>query len=214
MFSPLTIFVLLTCALIAITADIVDPFSNLVGQMKGKSAKQIKDEVTKTVYVVDQDGKEVLDEDGDPKINWRGLSNKAGGWCCSACLFMAVLLPLSWLVGFVVEPIFAITAITKGIGNIYVAYGALVIILIAAFRFVYSIGKVVGNSFKKVKPEEKPGPNATPEELVAYEVRKQVEEQKVSVTNASLFWLTMRRIFFALPDLYLVYLLVLALLPK
>ena len=83
---------------------------------------------------------------------------------------------------------------------------------------VFSIVKGVKSAFKKDDGIKEPGPDASDDERLAYQVRKTMEkeadEKKVAITTGQWILSILRRFFFALPDLYLVYLIVLALLPK
>ena len=217
LFSAFSIFVMSISAFLAIAIAIFNPFANLLGKSRGKTGKEIGEKIEKVVYVLDSDGKKKLDEDGNPEINWSGISSNAGGWCTGACLFLAILMPISYLITFVIEPIYIISAITKGIGSVYVAYAMLAIILYLAISKIVAFIGIIQAAFKVSEPEIIPGINAPQEERLAYEIRKKIKEEeaakKVEVTTASWLKSLFFRFVYALPDLYLVYLVVTALSP-
>lgn len=218
MFSPFSIFILLASILIGLSCTIFNPLNKVSAYMRGKTGKQLGEAFDKAVYVY-EDGVKVMDDDDTPKINWSNIVSKGSSCCLSGCCFLGILLPLDYLVTYVVEPIFILTAITKGIGNVYLAYAMLVIILISAFLAIRGLVLGAKEISKATKAEKAPEPKfANDEERIAYKVRqdmeKEQEEKKVSLTNSQYFLDILRRIFFALPDLYLIYLVVLALWPK
>lgn len=218
MFSPFVIFIMIVSVFVALIADIFDPFSSLLNSSRGKTGKQIGDSMEDVAYVHNEKGEKVLDEDGTAKVNWKKIGKKAGGWCSGACLYVAFVLPLSLLITYVVEPIVFISAITQKIGIPYLAYAMLGIIVISVVVTISSLSKAMKSVFKKDESAKEPGPDATTEERLAYKIRKDMEkevtEKKVVITTGGWILSILRRIFFALPDLYLVYLIVLALMPK
>lgn len=190
MFGTFSIMILIMSALLALIADIADPSY----AMKGKRKAELLSALEKETYVFDENNQKELDENGKPKINWRGLFvNKDGS--ISPIFYIVVLFPFALLITLVVEPYYMITAIQKGIGNTLLAYAGLAIITSSVTYIVasYVIAKKAASKF------------IDPEEAAAAEARKYVElSGPPRVTLA-------RRIVFALPDLYLVYLIVLAL---
>ena len=125
MFSPFVIFIMIVSVFVALVADIFEPFASLTNSLRGKTSKQIIDSMEDIAYVHDEKGDRVLDDDDDPKVNWKKIGEKAGGWCLGACFYIVFILPLSLIITFVVEPIVFISAITQNIGIPYLPYETL-----------------------------------------------------------------------------------------
>jgi hypothetical protein len=222
MFSTFAIFVLFAsvCGICVIE---LWSFSGFGWERKGKTSKQTSQELFGNIYVTDETGKIKLDEDEHRMIDWDNVAKKRLPLLAKACFSLLVINPLSFLITFVVEPIFAITAITRSIGNVYFAYAVLVILVIQLIKMCFDIKKLILDSVKSVNdsipmPGDEKYNNANPAQKKEYDAllaaREAELEKTVPVTNATLIHTTIRHLFFALPDLYLVYLLVLALLPK
>lgn len=113
----------------------------------------------------------------------------------TAVFWTLILVPLSLLISLVVEPITFIVAINREIGNKYLAIGAIFIIAVwivrtvVTYRLTKQAGKDATSEQEKQELELKMGWKLQGNNLVA----------------------TVRKIFFVLPDLYLVYLIILAL---
>lgn len=107
----------------------------------------------------------------------------------TAVFFALVLVPLSILITCIVEPVTFIAAINREIGNKYLAYASLTIL---AIWLVWTVASylITKNAGKKA---------ATEEERQELELKKGWELQGGGLASIT------RKIFFALPDLYLVY---------
>lgn len=210
----ISIWLLAVGALIALAADIFNPFANFLFKYRGKSNGDLGKNIEKNFYKFDADGKKVLDEDGDPEVNWGKAVRKGGPWVVSCCFWGLFVYPITLAITFVLEPIAAFQAILNHIGNVYLAYAALAIIFITLISTLWTWGSMISNAFKESTDSKKPGPNASEEEKWKYEFEQAAKAAKPVVTGSSLFWSFCRRVFFALPDVYLVYLIVMIFISK
>lgn len=171
MFSTPVVFFLIICATIQLTAIICDPTPRL----KGKSSLQMKAALKSDSY----GGNVILNQNGQ----------------ITAVFFTLVLVPLSLLISLIVEPITFVVAINREIGNKYLAFGAISIIVI---WFIFTIASYVIT--------KNAGKNASSDAE-----RQELELKMGWKLQGGNAYTMARRVFFALPDLYLVYLIALAL---